>query len=310
VDRVSRTDAPPQLARVLAMIPWLVSHRGAPKREIAERFRISLAELEADLALIMMIGVPPYSPGDYINVSYDGDTVDVWLAPYFTRPLQLTPSEGLALLAGGRALLAVDGSDPAGPLATAVAKLEVALGVGEVVVDLAHPPHLGELRAAARAGHTVEIDYWSGGRDELTTRRIDPGPPFFALGEWYTDAYCHLREGTRMFRVDRIRALRPTDATFAPAPGPSSTTVFHPRPDDPRVTLDLPPTAAWVAETAPVESVEDLPDGGQRVVVAVSERAWLERTLLHAGPDSRVLAPPEWRDTGRVAARRVLDRYA
>ena len=66
---MSRTDAPPQLERVLAMIPWLATHRNVAKQEVAERFRVSLDQLEADLGLIMMVGVPPYSPGDYINVS-------------------------------------------------------------------------------------------------------------------------------------------------------------------------------------------------------------------------------------------------
>ena len=291
------------------MIPWLVAHRDAAKSEVAARFRISLGQLEADLALIMMVGVPPYSPGDYINVSYDGDTIDVWLAPYFTRPLQLSSAEGLALLAGGRALLAVDGSDPTGPLATAIDKLEAALGVSEVVVDVTMPPLLSELRSAAADGRRVEIDYWSGGRDELSTRRIDPGPPFFALGEWYTDAFCSMRNEPRMFRVDRIRAVRPTDERFEPVIGTLATRVYHPRPEDPRITIELPRGASWVAESAPSESVEDLDGGRQRVVIAVSERAWLERILLQVGPDAVVVDPPDWRTVGATAAARVLARY-
>ncbi len=306
---MSRTDAPPQLARVLAMIPWLAARGTVAKTEAAERFGVSLDQLESDLTLIMMIGVPPYSPGDYIDISYEGDEIEVWLAPYFTRPLQLSAAEGLALLAGGRTLLAVDGSDPEGPLATALTKLEAALGVSEVTVELAQPPLLAAVRDAAAAGSTIEVDYWSAGRDEQTTRRLDPGPPFFALGEWYTDAYCHLRQEQRMFRVDRIRAVRPTDATFAAAPASGPGAVYHPRPDDPRVTVELPKGASWVAETAPCESVEDLADGRQRVVLAVSEPSWLERILLQVGPDARVLDPPEWRERGREVAARVLARY-
>jgi proteasome accessory factor C len=307
---VSRTDAPPQLERVLAMIPWLATHRDARKSEIAERFRISVDQLEADLALIMMVGVPPYSPGDYINVTYDGDTVDLWLAPYFTAPLQLTAAEGLALLAGGRTLLAVPGSDLDGPLATAIAKLERALGVSEVVVELASPPYLDAVRDAAAEGRRIKIEYWSSGRDALTARRIDPGPPFFALGEWYTDAYCWLREGPRMFRIDRIRGVTATDETFEPTHPTAGTAVYHPRPDDPRVTIELPRGASWVTESAPAESVEELADGRQRIVVPVSEPAWLERILLQVGPDAVVVDPPEWRDAGRAAAARVRARYS
>lgn len=306
---VSRTDAPPQLARVLAMIPWLAAHRPAAKVDVASRFGITLEQLEEDLALIMMIGVPPYSPGDYINVTYEGDTVDLWLAPYFTRPLQLTPGEGLALLAAGRALLAVDGSDPEGPLATAIAKLERALGVGEVKVELSVPPHLAEVRDAAAEGRRIEIEYWSAGREQLTVRRVDPGPPFFALGEWYTDAFCSLRGEPRMFRIDRIRRVTPTDETFTPERPDRTGLVYHPRAEDPRVTLELPRGASWVAERAPAESVEELPDGRQRILLAVSERAFLERILLQVGPGAEVVDPPELRELGRDAATRVRARY-
>ncbi len=306
---MSRTDAPPQLERVLAMIPWLATHRNVAKAQVSERFGITRDELEADLALIMMVGVPPYSPGDYINVTYDGDTVDLWLAPYFTRPLQLTAGEGLALLAGGRALLAVDGSDPDGPLATAVAKLQEALGVSEVNVELSSPEFLPAVRAAAAAGHRIEITYAAARRDAVSTRRIDPGPPFFALGEWYTDAFCSLRGEPRMFRIDRIRSLTTTDETFPPVRPDPGAAVFHPRPDDPRVTLELPRGASWVAESAPSESVEDLPDGRQRVTVAVSDRTWLERILLQVGPEATVVDPPDWRTVGAAAAARVRERY-
>lgn len=291
------------------MIPWLATHRDVAKSEVADRFRISAAQLESDLGLIMMVGVPPYSPGDYINVSYEDDTVDLWLAPYFTRPLQLNAAEGLALLAGGRALLAVDGSDPDGPLGTAIDKLEDALGVSEVVVEFATPPLLAEVRAAAVAGERIDVEYWSGGRDELTHRTIDPGPPFFALGEWYTDAFCSLRGEPRMFRVDRIRSVAPTGETFEPVVRAPAARVYHPRPDDPRVTLELPSHASWVGESAPCESVEDLPDGRQRVILAVSERAWLERILLQVGPEATVVDPPSWRDLGTQAAARVRARY-
>jgi proteasome accessory factor C len=304
-----RREAESDLQRVLAMVPWLANHSGVTKAEIAARFDVPLDQLERDLGLIMMVGVPPYSPGDYINIDYEGDTVDVWFAPYFTRPLHLTAAEGLALLAAGRALLAVPGSDPAGPLATALDKLEAVLGVSQVVVELAQPDHLRAIQDAAEHGKRIEIDYWSAGRDELATREIEPGPPFFALGSWYTDAYDHLRGEPRMFRVDRVRGVRDTGATFEPVPAGPPEAVYHPRSDDPRVTLELPASASWIAESFTAESVEDLPSGGQRIVLAVSETAWLERLLLRAGPEARVVAPPELAGVGPTGAPRVLARY-
>jgi proteasome accessory factor C len=306
-----RAVAGSEIQRILALVPWIVSHPGAAKTDIARRFGIAVDQLEDDLALALMIGVPPYSPGDYLDVEEDDDgRVTIRLADYFQRPLQLTPSEGLALLAAGRALLAVPGSDPEGPLATALEKLEAALDLPDVVVDVGEPSFLAAVRDAAARHERVEIDYWSAGRDELTTRRIDPGAVFFALGAWYVDAYCHRAEANRMFRVDRIRALRATAERFDPAEdGDAAREIYNPRPDDPRVTLRLRPGAAWVAEAYPTVTVTERGDGGIDVVLVVSEEAWLERLLLRLGPDAAVLEPAALRGAAATAARRVIARY-
>ena len=124
-----------EIQRIFALVPWIVAHPGRPKTEIAQRFGISVDELDDDLGLALMIGVPPYSAGDYLDVDEDDEgNVTIRLADYFKRPLRLTPAEGLALLAAGRALLAVPGSDATGPLATALTKLERALQVPDLVV--------------------------------------------------------------------------------------------------------------------------------------------------------------------------------
>ena len=74
------------------------------------------------------------------------------------------------------------------------------------------------------------------------------------------------------------------------------------------VTIALPPSASWVAETYPVVSVAEHDDGMEVVLPVVSER-WLERVLLRAGAEAGVLDPPELVDTGRLAAARLLARY-
>jgi proteasome accessory factor C len=307
---VSRPLAEHELSRILALVPWIVAHPGRPKTEVAERFGISVEQLDSDLDLVLMIGVPPYSPAEYIDVDADGDTVTIRLADYFRRPLRLDPGEGLALLAAGRALLAVPGSDPRGPLATALEKLEAALELPDLVVAIDAPEHLEAVRAAAEHDERLEIDYWSAGRDELTTRRIDPTTVFFALGEWYVNAWCHRAGDERLFRVDRIRAVRPTGERFEAAeaaPGPGE--VYRPRADDPRVTLLLPASAAWVAESYPAEAVDETDDGRLRVRLAVSEPAWLARLLLRVGRDASVDDPPEMQGVAADAAARITARY-
>ncbi|HEY77206.1 MAG TPA: WYL domain-containing protein [Thermoflexia bacterium] len=68
-------------------------------------------------------------------------------------------------------------------------------------------PLIRRLEAAIAAGKTVEIEYYTAGRDHVTRRRVDP-----LRLEWrgevaYLIAYCHLRGDQRVFRVDRIQRL-------------------------------------------------------------------------------------------------------
>jgi proteasome accessory factor C len=304
----------PRLRRVLALVPWIAEHPGAALTDIAKRFGVSEQELEHDLELLPLCGLPPYTPDRLMEVEIVDGHVWVRFAEYFERPLRLSAEEGLALLAAGRALLAVPGSDERGALATALEKLAGALGATEgLAVEVGEPPALDALRRATEAGERVEIDYYSFGRDATTTRQVDPFSVFHAFGHWYAAAYCHLATDERLFRLDRVHAVRPTGEHFERTGRDDvahfGATVYHPRADDPRVTLELAPEAAWVVESYPAEEAKERSDGTWLVVLAVSERAWLERLLLQLGPAARVVAPPELRSVGAEAAERLLTRY-
>ena len=210
----------PRLERVLALVPWIAEHPGTTIAELARRFEVDELELERDLELLPMCGLPPYTADRLIDlwVADDG-AVNIRLAEYFDRPLRLSPAEGVALLAAGRALLAVPGADAEGALATALGKLEAARRdrhgrrrrrweAGQLVA----------LQAAAADGEQLEIEYFSFARDEMTTRVVDPWRVFHAFGAWYLAGYCHAAQGERMFRVDRIRALRTTGEHVEPPP--------------------------------------------------------------------------------------------
>jgi proteasome accessory factor C len=172
--------------------------------------------------------------------------------------------------------------------------------------------NLAALRAATKHRRRVEIDYYSYGRDERTTRRVDPYRVVADQGRWYLSGWCHRAEGERLFRVDRIRAIRPTDEHFDPPPIPPEQSYGF-DPEGAMVRLRLTPAVRWVVDQYPTVSVEDEPDGTTTATLAVSARPWLERLLLRLGPEAVVVdlegteeTGPEIRD---AAARRVLARY-
>jgi proteasome accessory factor C len=314
-----RPSADDRLRRLLALVPWVVAADGPSVEEVCTRFGLTEDELLAELDTVFLCGVHPFTPDALIDVDIEGGRVWIRYADYFSRPLRLTPEEGLQLVAAGAALLAVPGADEQGPLARGLAKLARVLGVEvadalDVELGTVSPALLDTLRAAADDGRSVEIDYYAYGRDARTRRVVDPEAVYAADGEWYLSAWCHLAEAPRRFRVDRIRGTRVLErgegdgAARRRRREAVSRTVFEPSPGDPRVVLELEPQARWVVEQYPVEEVEELGGGRLRVRLVAGERAWLERLLLRLGRFGRAVEGAD--GVAATAAARVLGRYS
>lgn len=75
-------------------------------------------------------------------------------------------------------------------------------------------PWLGALEQAVADGATVELTYRKVEADEPERRVVDPYGLQFEYGLWYLQAFCHLRQALRSFRVDRVEGLVRTGATF------------------------------------------------------------------------------------------------
>jgi proteasome accessory factor C len=315
----------------LAVIGWLAQVGEAPIAEVSRRFGMSEQELVAELELAACCGTPPYTPDTLMEIEVSETSVRAFLPKEYGRPRPLTPAEGFAVAASARLLLAVPGSDD-DALARALAKLDAALGSHAAVgLDVDAPGYLGAVREATEAGRSVEIDYLSGSRDELTTRVVDPVQVITIDGHWYLDGWCYRAGDMRRFRVDRIIAVRdaPTTgsgsgpgssdevessgatatATGAPRARPLEE-MFVPGPGAVEVHVRLGPSAQWVPESVPVRTVTRDRDGRiTDVVLDVAGMAWFERLLLQLGPAARVVRPAELTGLASDAARRVLARY-
>ena len=307
-----------RMQRVLAIIPWVAAHDGPTITEVCDRFGVTREQLLDDLAVVWLVGLPPYTPDQLIDVVVDGDRVWIHYADYFSRPQRLTPEQGLALLAAGASFAALPGHDPEGPLARGLTKLADVLGVRpddamSIELGAAAPEVLDVLRDAVESHRRVRIDYYAYGRDERRERIVDPYRLHAAEGAWYLFGHCEDAGGDRVFRLDRIHAVTSLDETFEPPAELPPPALFRPSDDDPRVTLELSPAARWVVEEYPVEDLEERPRGRVRVTLAVTAVPWLERLLLALGPEARVVRAPKGaglEDTARRAAARVLARYA
>ncbi len=301
-----------RIARMLAMIPYVVEHGGASLADLRERFDYpSDKAVVKDLNVIFMTGLPGYGPGDLIDVDIFEDEVVIESADHFRSALRLTPGEALGLLAAGSTLVASGQAPPA--LASAVDKLATAIGVeldDQVILDVPTPQIVHDLRYALESHNPVRIVYVAASTNETTTRVVEGEAVFFNLGAWYFRGYCRLADDDRLFRVDRIASVEVLDEEFVPVAADSpAVAIYEPSPDDHIAVFDVGPTSRWVADYYPVES-EQLTDGVVRITMHVADPLVAARLLLQLGDDATLVEGTAVDEALHDLRDRILEAYA
>jgi proteasome accessory factor C len=322
-----RATAKDQVLRLLSLVPYLQRRQGVRVAEVAAEFGITPKQLEKDLAVLYMCGLPGLLPGDLIEIDMEGvqgeGVIFLSNAEFLARPLRFTPDEVLPLILGLRTLREVAGPDALPAIDGALAKLATVAGDSAEVADririgvrAAGEPVRDAISTALEAGVRLRLTYDSPSRGR-TTRLVDPHSLRMQDGSAYLEAWSDpidagSEEGWRSFRLDRIAAAEVTDE-------PSQERAGAPDPPEAwldrlsaaaEVVLDLAPPATWVAEYYPVEETVPTPGGGLQVRLRVVDPVWFRGLLLRLGADVRVLSPPGAGATAAAEATAAEAQYA
>lgn len=311
-----------QTRRMLSLVTYLKDRPGARVEEVARAFGISADELISDLNVLPMCGTS-FRGGDLLEIDTDGERI--WwrnaetLGSDTAQPLRLAADEATALLVAARAVATLPGlrESDRDALQRATAKLETAAGENAgasarlSVTFESEGGVFADVDRAIAERRRLWLRYYSPARDELTEREVDP-IRLFAVGHTYVEAWCHLSEARRTFRLDRVAEIKLLDERADPPaiePRDLSAGLVQPAAGDPEVVVEVGPGGRWVAEYYPHDSAEELPDGGLRITLRTPEPASLRRLALRLGRDGRITAPVELAESARDAARKALSAY-
>jgi predicted DNA-binding transcriptional regulator YafY len=308
-------------SRIITLIMLLQRQPNQKASDLARALDISVRTLHRYFEQLDEMGIPIYAErGPYGGFSL--------VRGYKMPPLVLTPEEAVASFLGLSLVEEMWGKLYRSAALGALAKLEnllpdeqrqeVAWARRSLLATGLHrsdqqalAENLDLLRHATREHRRVRMTYQ--GR-ETSTRDLDPYALVHRSGWWYLIGYCHLRQGMRTFRIDRITSLEQLEAGFElPADFDLRSYLAAEPHIQPTVQACLrfnPQFAGMARNNGPFwESLTEQPGGFVAVTFQAPDLAWAASTALAYGPAVEVLDPPELRQMVAGWAEAVVGLY-
>lgn len=214
---MNRTD------RLLAIVLLLQSHRVIRAQDIADHFTISVRTVYRDLRALEEGGVPIAAEA---GIGYS------LVQGYNLPPVMFTHEEASALFTGAQFVERMTDKSLSKFAASAMLKIRAVLPreQQDFLRHLQNATHIAEdkypagdgfshdsmttIQAALVRNQVLEMEYYSGYRDTVTKRNLEPMALLYYSAHWHLIAFCRLRNDFRDFRVDRIKALQNKDSLF------------------------------------------------------------------------------------------------
>lgn len=245
--------------------------------------------------------------------------------------LRLSPTELMALTVSRRLIAPLEGTALHASLQSALGKASAALspeGLAlvqqlECTFSIGLGPHkryrqhreIVDRIAQAIAHKTrIQMRYDSAARGRITRREVDPYRLWYASGGLYLIGYCHVRSEPRMFAVERIKSVTPTDFPYQiplhfdfEAFVEDSLTVMRGRRIEVELEFDK-QTAAWVKYRIwhPSQRLTGLSRGRLRMALSIAETQELVGWVLSFGSGVKVLKPECLQTAVREEAKKLL----
>ena len=290
-------------ARLLDLVPYINTHQGIALKDLTAVFEVSNAQMVNDLTTLWMCGLPGYTPLELMDLDFESGYVNISNAPTLAKPRSVTFDEGVALILGLdllRASIPTDRSDLIEKIDSLSARLSSIINLNSTFSVVA-PVNQGVSAAideALASRSSLEIEYHSMYRDEITQRTIFPIEIIEVEGQQYLSSYCYSASDFRQFKLDRIQKAVVTQ---------ESKTIPEDATDTQRINSRL-KVLKPTREIAERFSRQDLIAGSEFDFQTYSQQ-WLERSILSSGDGVALLTPPEIRASIAQMAQSMLDRY-
>ncbi len=298
------SDATGRAIRLLDLVPFLRANPGMNIKEIATEFKVSVSEIVSDLDLLMVCGLPGYTPLELIDLSTDEGYVTLRDPQNLEYPRNFTIHELLILKIALSALLVDSPPILHSEIGSLISKLDHQMpnqisseGILFVPDNILNLRRIGE--EALVKNQQVEISYRNDTKDELTNRKISLIREYESEGEYFWDAWCHLANAKRTFNLEKISSatLSMDPSSIGDLSGESSALT---------VRLRIRQKSQFFAKHQNILKQTEEPEIYE---ARIYQREWLVREILSAGETATVITPSDLKVQVKKRATQALSQY-
>ena len=292
--------------RTMDLIPYILENPGISISTLAAKFSVTENQVENDLQLIFMCGLPGYTPYELIDIVFEDGIVSVIDPQVLDKPRRFNKSELIVIALGLQILIEINKSNPEqlAKLQSLSKKISKLGSSNLITLDplATNSDYLDLITKAISERKHLEIEYNSLTKDERTRRAVDPQSLYFLNGNLYLSAFDLNVKSDRVFKVDLIE-----DCIIIDFKGHDNSSeqakLFE-------VVLDVKKSHRSFIErnSSVISSSQEIGDGFE-VHIQIGNIEWLKRSILSNAPGITVTSPSLFASELLESAKSVLALY-
>ncbi|MDA3030649.1 MAG: WYL domain-containing protein [Actinomycetota bacterium] len=274
--------------RTMDLIPYILENPGVSIGRLAKQFSVSEKQIESDLQLIFMCGLPGYTPYELIDLIFEDGVVSIINPQVLDKPRRFTKSELVVIALGLQILSELSNSDP-----TRLSKIKVLsekiskLGSSNSVVFAPSSSNSSFVEVISKAitdQKSLNLQYLSLVKDDVSDRTVIPHSLYFMNGNLYLSALDLTAKADRVFKVELIKRCEIGNEI--------SNEVINEPNSIVEVTLDVNKAHInFIERNSSIITATDEQDKCFRVHLKLSNLEWLKRSILSNSPGIKVISP-------------------
>jgi proteasome accessory factor C len=293
--------------RTMDLVPYILENPGISTIDLAAKFSVTQKQIEKDLQLIFLCGLPGYTPYELIDLTFEDGIVSIIEPQVLTKPRNFSSNEMVVIKLGLEILREINVNEPnkLDKISTLLQKVHRETDQDSVLLakEISSSPYYSVINTAISQRKQLSIEYQSVSKDQLSTRLIVPYNLSMLNGNLYLSAYDMDRQSDRVFKLDLISKCEIGERTELDLVKSTSIDQIVELMVDVKLTNFIERNTSIIVD-------QRLTADGIKVTLKVNNLEWISRAVISYAPNISVISPIALSEMIEQRAKNLLNAYS